>query len=361
MPIDDYGVWKAYPVHYVVEHDEDDSRSPHLSLYYDDSGKYRKEGTEGNLRRTGKEITGLFRAAINIKSGDKNDSHLVYWVDHDFNQHPIIDRLRVLEPGFHLLEDTKPSPDGPRIDFIRSNLFNVNSGRVLPHDVEGPDNDIIDVLEPEVRQAIEHRAEVYVFGSRFNTRDGIHDVHMNQGNKGHWKEDDGIFQDGALLIHFTNPDRWVGVFLGFASQAAHTDDRTGHAISSESWSDYLSDQRGDTGLIENSVAIKEANIKSPGPGGPTERRESVTLTNLTSKPLSLSTWQIHNSAGQIQVLPPNAALDAMATKAFEIPHCHLSTHGDTITLVNEYGLKVDGVSYSAGQAKPEGQPIVFAH
>jgi uncharacterized protein YukJ len=72
----------------------------------------------------------------------------VYWVDHDFNQHPIIDRLSVLEPGFHLLEDTKPSPDGPRIDFIRSNLFNVNSGRVLPHDIEGPDNDIIDVLEP---------------------------------------------------------------------------------------------------------------------------------------------------------------------------------------------------------------------
>ncbi|EAW24511.1 uncharacterized protein NFIA_040880 [Aspergillus fischeri NRRL 181] len=360
MPIQDYGVWKAYPVRYIVEHHEDDPRSPHLSLYYDDSGQHRKEGSQRNLGRTGKEIPGLFRAAINIKSGDK-DSRLVYWVDRDFSQHPIIDRLSVLELGFHLLEDTKPSPDGPRIDFIRSNLFNVNSGRVLPHDIEGPDNDIIDVLEPEVRQAIEHQAEVYIFGARFNTKNGIHDVHMNQGNKGRWKGDDGIFQDGALLIHFTNPDRWVGIFLGFASQAAHTDDRTGHAISSETWSDYLIDQRGQPDLIENSVAIKQANIKAPGRGGSKERRESVTLTNLTSKPLSLGTWQIHNSAGQIQVLPPNAALDAMATKVFDIPHCHLSTNGDTITLVNEYGLKVDGVSYSAGQAKPDGQPIVFAH
>ncbi|KAF7182525.1 hypothetical protein CNMCM7691_002096 [Aspergillus felis] len=292
----------------------------------------------------GRKFLGSFRAAINIESGDKKDSRLVYW-----SQGSIYSRIR------------NQAPDGPRIDFVRSNLFNVNSGRVLPQDAEGPDNDVIDVLEPEVRQAIEHQAEVYVFGSRFNTRDGIHDVHMNQGNKGRWKKDDVIFQDGALLIHFTNPDRWVGVFLGFASQAAHTDDQTGHAISSETWSDYLSDQRGHPDLIENSVAIKEANIKAPGPGGSKERRESVTLTNLTNKPLTLSTWQIHNSAGQIQVLPPNAALDAMATKVFEIPHCHLSTHGDTITLVNEYGLKVDGVTYSAGQAKPDGQPIVFAH
>ncbi|KAF7164519.1 hypothetical protein CNMCM5623_009016 [Aspergillus felis] len=48
----------------------------------------------------------------------------------------------------------------------------------------------------------------------------------------------------------------------------------------------------------------------------------------------------------------------MATKALEIPNCPLSSHGDTITLVNEQGLKVDGVSYSSGQAKPEGRSIV---
>ncbi|RHZ46403.1 uncharacterized protein CDV56_102829 [Aspergillus thermomutatus] len=332
-----------------------------LSLYYDDSGQHRKEGSESDFRRTGKEILGLFRAAINIKSEDKKDSRLVYWVDHDFNRHPIIDKLSALEPGFHLLEDTKPSPDGPRIDYVRSNLFNVNSGRLLPHDIEGPDNDIIDVLEPEIRQAIEHQAEVYLFGSRFNTRDGIHDVHMNQGNKGRWQEDDGVFQDGALLIHFTDSGRWVGVFLGFASQAAHTDDRTGHAISSETWSDYLSDQKRHTGLIENLVAIKEANIKPPGPDASKARQESVTLTNLTSKTVPLSTWKIHNSAGQTQVLPSNAALDAKATGVFEVPNCHLSRHGDTITLVNEQGLKVDGVSYSSGQARTQGRPIVFAH
>lgn len=133
------------------------------------------------------EISWLFRAAINIKSGDTNDSRLVYWIDRDFSQHSIIDRLSVLKPGFHLLEDTKSSPDGPRVGFIRSNLFNVNSGRVLPQNIEGPDNNIIDLLEPEVRQAIEHQAEVYVFGARFDTKDGIHDVHMNQGNKGRWK------------------------------------------------------------------------------------------------------------------------------------------------------------------------------
>ncbi|KAH3507373.1 hypothetical protein KXV55_003827 [Aspergillus fumigatus] len=171
----------------IVEHHEDDPRSPHLSLYHDGSGQRRKEGSQRNLGRTGMEISWLFRAAINIKSGDTNDSRLVYWIDRDFSQHSIIDRLSVLKPGFHLLEDTKSSPDGPRVGFIRSNLFNVNSGRVLPQNIEGPDNNIIDLLEPEVRQAIERQAEVYVFGARFDTKDGIHDVHMNQGNKGRWK------------------------------------------------------------------------------------------------------------------------------------------------------------------------------
>ncbi|KAH2049104.1 hypothetical protein LV155_005385 [Aspergillus fumigatus] len=171
----------------IVEHHEDDPRSPHLSLYHDGSGQRRKEGSQRNLGRTGMEISWPFRAAINIKSGDTNDSRLVYWIDRDFSQHSIIDRLSVLKPGFHLLEDTKSSPDGPRVGFIRSNLFNVNSGRVLPQNIEGPDNDIIDLLEPEVRQAIERQAEVYVFGARFDTKDGIHDVHMNQGNKGRWK------------------------------------------------------------------------------------------------------------------------------------------------------------------------------
>ena len=57
---------------------------------------------------------------------------------------------------------------------------------------------------------------------------GIHDIHMNQGNVGQFMQDDGVYQDGGLLIHFPDQQEWVAAFLKFQSQAWHTDDTTGH-------------------------------------------------------------------------------------------------------------------------------------
>lgn len=51
---------------------------------------------------------------------------------------------------------------------------------------------------------------------------------MNQGNHPNFKKDDGIWQDGGILIHFENENRWVGMFLAFQSQSWCTDDN-GHA------------------------------------------------------------------------------------------------------------------------------------
>ena len=67
-----------------------------------------------------------------------------------------------------------------------------------------------------------------VFG--FLPGNGVHDVHMNQGNSQQFRRDDGVWQDGGLLLHYPTQDQWVAIFLAFQSQAWHTDDRTGHAI-----------------------------------------------------------------------------------------------------------------------------------
>ncbi|KAJ6023939.1 Protein of unknown function DUF2278 [Penicillium herquei] len=362
MPLQHYGVWKANPVSYTVEHDKEDNVSPHLSLYFDDSGDTSRTFLHGapRTRRKGPEIPGLFRAAINIKSGDKKESRLVYWVNHNIDQHPIVNDLTELKLGFHSLKKMHSGPTGiiPGLDFIRSNLFDINSGRILPHDVEGPDNDIIDVLEPEIKQAVDENAHIYLFGERFNTQDGIHDIHMNQGNIGRFKKDDGVFQDGGIMINYPESGRWVGVFLAFASQAVHTDDKTGHAISTETWEDYLGSGVRRGNLTENSVRIKEV-VLPAGPGGLQGR--SVTLTNPTDHAMTLSSWKIKNFAGQSQVLPSGAALGAMSTGAFFIPDCPLSNKGDIITLVNDKGLKVDGVSYCSPEKGFEEQRVVFAH
>ncbi|KAG2416207.1 hypothetical protein HFD88_007400 [Aspergillus terreus] len=351
MPVPDYGVWKGVPVHYEVEDRYEDPRSPHLSLYYHDNQdmepqfdrKYRqKHKNSPPNKNKPKEIPGLFRAAINIKSIGR-ESRLAYWVNHNIIAHPIAQKIANLSFGFHPLKKL----DGKGLDYIRSDLFDTKSGRVLPHDIDGPNNDIIDVLVPEVQQSIEKQADIYLFGSCFDTKNGIHDVHMNQGNIESFRRDDGVFQDGGLLIHYKDTDQWTGVFLAFASQALHTDDDTGHAISPLTWGEFLAPE-----LIENSVAIKEAYV---------EKQKSVTLANLTDHRVSLASWQLHNSAGEVQKLPKDAALDSKASKDFEVPNLPFSRNGDIITLVDDHGLKIDGVSYNSQQAKTQGRPIVFAH
>ena len=53
---------------------------------------------------------------------------------------------------------------------------------------------------------------------------------MNQANVGRFVRDDGVYQDGALLLHFPAAQQWVAIFLKFQSQTWHTDDATGHQI-----------------------------------------------------------------------------------------------------------------------------------
>jgi uncharacterized protein YukJ len=58
----------------------------------------------------------------------------------------------------------------------------------------------------------------------------VHDIHLNQGNSGRFVRDDGVWQDGGLLLHFPTGDQWVAIFLAFQGQTWHTDDVTGHSI-----------------------------------------------------------------------------------------------------------------------------------
>lgn len=46
----------------------------------------------------------------------------------------------------------------------------------------------------------------------------LYDVHMNQGNSKKWQDDDAPNQDGGLLIHLPEENRWIAVFLAFQSQ-----------------------------------------------------------------------------------------------------------------------------------------------
>ena len=346
MPVTNYGVWKAKPTRYTYETNEDDNRSPHLSLYYSDD-----DPNEG-------------RAAVNIKSGDSKDSRLVYWTVPDL-QHPVTDGLADLSLGFHGLASTNKLA----LDYIRSNLFQRNSGTLLPHDIPGEDNDILDKLIPIVDQAISKKATIYIFGSKFGDGKGIHNVHMNQGSPKRWAKDNGVYHDGCLIIQFA--DHWVGVFIGFASQAVHTRDsgaEAGQPIPPQgylTWADFLDtekkpEEHEQNSLDDRPVVIVEALVNPVGPDGqPGVAPETVTLFNRTDADVDLAGWSLINSANASQDLSKRTKLSSGSREKFEVPNAVLSNKGGTITLLNAQGLKVHGVSYSKEQAKTEGATITF--
>jgi uncharacterized protein YukJ len=73
---------------------------------------------------------------------------------------------------------------------------------------------------------------IYAFGSAFADKgrvDGIHDIHMNQGNpvggstNGGHGGDNGVWQDGALFIHLPSKGTWTAVFIAFQTESWTTD------------------------------------------------------------------------------------------------------------------------------------------
>jgi len=293
-----------------------------------------------------------FRVAVNVQS-QESPSELLYVVDENL-EHPVTATLNESLDGWRSLPS---APGGSNLDYIRGNLFDHTAMRSLPPDVTGPDNDLADLLDHYVERAIaDPAAYLYVFGERFgpeNTPDkvfgftpgnGVHDVHMNQGNSAAFARDDGVWQDGGLLLHFPSAARWVGVFLAFQSQRWHTDDTTGHALD-------LAPSRE-----EARIRVIAAMVN---PVGPAPEQESVLLLNASPDPIALAGWRIVGRVGQ-SCPTPTTTLEPGQTLAVALPpEVPLGNQGGAITLLDADGLKVDGVAYTREQARREGWSTVF--
>jgi uncharacterized protein YukJ len=333
MPLKSYGVLVGHPAERRREGGTD---SPHYQVRIDAGGAQ-------------------YRAAVNVLS-QESPSELLYLVDDDL-RHPITAAIAGLAPGWN--------PLVPRagLDFIRANLFSRSAMRALPPDVAGPDNDLADLLDHYVQRAIgEPAATAYVFGERwgpetikdkvfgFKPGNGVHDIHMNQGNSPRFKGDDGVWQDGGLLLHFPGESRWVGIFLAFQSQAWHTDDNTGHAIPGPAPTPTP------TPVEEPAVRILAAMVN---PRGGDPERETVLLLNASPQAVDLTGWRLVDRLGQTSALPP-LALNAGASIDIELGNgMKLGNKGGSITLLDAAGLKVAGVSYTADEARREGWTVTF--
>jgi len=218
MPLQSYGVLAGRAVDRVREGATD---TPHYQIRVDTA-----DGTS-------------FRIAVNVQS-QESPSELLYVVNENF-EHPVTDSLLDLGDGWQPLP---PGPGGSNLDYVRGNLLDPTTLRALPPDVEGPDNDLADLLDHYVERAIaDATAALYAFGQRwgpeappdkvfgFTPGNGVHDIHMNQGNSAAFARDDGVWQDGGLIVETGPRPPWTAILLRFQSQSWTTDDRTGHARS----------------------------------------------------------------------------------------------------------------------------------
>jgi len=214
MPLKNYGVLKGIARQSMIGK----GKTPHYQVHLQD------------------ELGVDYRVAMNVKS-QSYPSEVLYYASENIKS-KAIKILPTLPFGFTEIKNNEPKV---ALDYVRGNLFDSKQMILLPPEKSGTDDDLNEKIEYYIKRAIEEKAIIYAFGERwgpennvpdryfhFKPGNGIHDIHMNQGNVEKWQGDDGTWQDGGLFIHFEKKQQWIGIFLAFQSQSWCTDEE-GHA------------------------------------------------------------------------------------------------------------------------------------
>ena len=345
MPLKSYGVLTARAVQGRREGPADPT--PHYQIHLVDNDDVH------------------YRAAVNVRSAS-SPSELLYLAVEDY-RHPVTASLRALRSGWTPL---RSGPGGPNLDYIRANLFDRSAMRIVPVDLPDVDNDLPDMIEHHVQRAVlDPASRVHLFGERwgpennapdkifgFRPGNGVHDIHMNQGNDRRFSADDGVWQDGGMVIHHPEQDQWVAVFLAFQSQQWHTDDTTGHAIGAPAMPERIAPERIEPAAVDGRVRVVAALVN---PVGPAPEAETVTLLNTTDQPVDLRGWSIADKMKHRMPIEP-ATIPAGGTLRIMLhAPVQLGNDGGLISVLDPNGLKVDGVAYTAGQVRREGITVAF--
>ena len=173
-------------------------------------------------------IGGPFTVAVNTESSD--GSLVLYAILNSFVP-PEPAALLALEPGMHSLTS---QPGGLALDFVRTQIagkpmITLAQMALLPKaliqgDHATPLKNAVDSL---LDQTIADQGTIFAFGSAFSDAgkvDGIHNIHMNQGNPlASFGRDNGTWQDGALFLYLPTTNNWTAIFIAFQPESWNTD------------------------------------------------------------------------------------------------------------------------------------------
>lgn len=194
-----------------------------------------RDADDDHYQILAKAGTATHRIASNVKSSAPNAPSIVLFYSTTAVPDELTKQLKGLGDGFKKLPS---KPGGLALDYVRSGWIKTSKMVPVPPDQPGVDNDLKDKLEDAVVKAVaEHGSVIYAFGQqwgpeptkkdkyfRFLPGSGIHDIHMNQGNDGKYKKDNGLFQDGGLIFQYPG-DKWLAFLFAFQSQTFDTDEK----------------------------------------------------------------------------------------------------------------------------------------
>jgi len=342
MGQDVYGVVRGQAVQFRPEWRDD---TPHFQL----------------LLRAGRAP---FRIAVNTRSNEPGpgNSDLLYLVDERF-RHPVTERLERMPPGFTRVAKR---PGGAAVDYLRANLFDPSCMNRIPAHLPGPENDLNDELAFHANRSIHDPAvEFFVVGNRwgperghpdevfdFEPGNGVHDIHMNQGNTGRHAHGNGPWQDGAIFVRGPGDDRWVAIFLAFQGQFWHTDHRGDPVPAAPA----ARTPNGDTfGPGEPCTAVRiVAGMVNPVEGG----ERTVTLLNITPEDARLDGWSLADDRDRRQ--PLHGLVPAGQTRVVPIERpLDVRWDGGALTLYDPDGLRVHGVSWTKRETRRRGWTVAF--
>lgn len=324
---------------------EDDFDTPHLQI------------------RVVDEQNQAWRVPVNVLSNDL--SFLIFHRVDPLQSHPVLAGLTQLTPGFTSLPPASRSA-ATALDYFRAPLFDWPTGIEVPHSGPNENDDLQDTLTTYLEQLKAQDGELFVFGAMFpepgqsadprpidlafNTRRGVHDIHMNQGNPnpGSFAKDNGVFQDGGLILKF--PNRFVGLFLRFQTQWLPTNNSTGHRSPNAQpipGGGSIPDINGPNVPSPISFPIAYIERALVNPAGVDPGKEVVIIGNTTSSPVNLTGWSIVDRNNVVETLsdlalPPGESCKVVLSgKAAQ-----LGNKGGTIRLRNVTNELIHAVSYS---------------
>ena len=221
MPIDKYSVLRGRPIDTKVDDPATDDK-PHYHVQLQADGTFHE-------------------ASINILS--KLPPSDLKYIELDPFNHALVNKLSALPAGFTRLPRVANASNPLSLDYVRDKLFDPTKMKLLEAFKPGPNNDLHELLDGHVTDAMHDNGEMFIWGSRwlkttktnsifrrrFKPDSGVHDVHMNQGNAAEFAHTDSVDQDGGLVFHFPSTNRWVAIFLAFQSQCWQTD-RNGKSL-----------------------------------------------------------------------------------------------------------------------------------